>query len=280
MKHLRWISIERIRAKYRSYFLHVFPELAEVVYCITEKIDVSNISICAAQNEPCRIARRNGWVNPGDQFFGVWDVMSRPVYTDVMDKLSILANLYGEEYRLYGELFGPGVRSDFYGSKKRILFYALMIGDELQPPVDFLDFMNTHFTMDLVVPIVGFVEGLDAALATNSEFDTMLNPQSGHMCEGIVITPANKVYKTKGGSTFYLKKVNDWARQKGGGTKPKHKPNTEVGRLQLELANYVTENRLNAVESKFGPIQEPRQIGEYIKYMIADSTEDCSNVFP
>ena len=49
---------------------------------------------------------------------------------------------------------------------------------------------------------------------------------------------------------------------------------TEIIRLNAEFMRYINDNRLQSVFSKYGPIQEPAQIGDFIRWIIADARED------
>ena len=44
--------------------------------------------------------------------------------------------------------------------------------------------------------------------------------------------------------------------------------------LKAEFLTYINENRLESVFSKYGVIEKPQQIGEYIRYMLEDAKED------
>lgn len=48
----------------------------------------------------------------------------------------------------------------------------------------------------------------------------------------------------------------------------------EVARWNAEFASYITENRLQSVFSKEGEIEKPKQIGQYIKWILFDAKED------
>jgi len=46
-----------------------------------------------------------------------------------------------------------------------------------------------------------------------------------------------------------------------------------VERLNLEFRSYLTDMRLRGVFSKHGEIERPEQIGDYIRWMLADARE-------
>ena len=118
------------------------------------------------------------------------------------------------------------------------------------------------------------VKGLGAALEVDTNFPTKINPLEGNICEGVVIQPYSKVYRLHSGATFLLKKKNEAFKEKQKARKPPAPVDSEVARMRGMFDEYITESRLRSVFSKEGCIQEPRQIGDYIRLVIADALED------
>ncbi|MCK4817031.1 hypothetical protein KA005_14775, partial [bacterium] len=125
-----------------------------------------------------------------------------------------------------------------------------------------------------LVPRVCLVKGLGAALEVDTNFPSLINPIEGNICEGVVIQPYSKVYRLHDGFTFLLKKKNEAFKEKQKARKPPAPVDSEVLRMRGMFDEYITDNRLQSVFSKWGCIEEPKQIGEYIRLVIADALED------
>lgn len=259
----KWPSIENsYREKFIDVFLAEFPELEQETFQITEKLHGSNVQLFFVPNQPRRIGSRNQWVDEG--FYNVGAIL--PVYESLFADLQKGVEEGGYTLRLFGELFGPGIQKGVDYGIKRILFFGAMIDDELQPPTEVQAMVG-----DFYVPFVAEVEGLQAALDFNSEFETNLGEG---ICEGVVIQPRDKVYRNAGGHTFLLKKKNEAFKEKASAKKPAQPQDPELVRLNAEFTLYITENRLQSVFSKHGEIEDPKQIGQYIRLVLADAKED------
>lgn len=284
MSFIRWPSIENsYREKFIGEALEEFPELETCTYIVTEKLHGANMQVFFKSEQPMRVGSRKRFLEPGSRFYKIWDIL--PEYQHVWDGISYYRTAYASlkdtSIRLFGELFGSKVQKgvDYTPSqeivgKQYLHFFGVMWDDELMPPIT-LDWYATALGFfDLLVPKVAIVKGLDAALAIDIEFPTKLNPVEGNICEGVVIQPYNKVYRLSSGSTFLLKKKNEAFKEKVSAPKPKAPIDSEVLRLHIMFEEYITDSRLQGVFSKEGSIQEPKQIGDYIRLMIQDALED------
>jgi len=120
----------------------------------------------------------------------------------------------------------------------------------------------------------GECKGLESALAFDTKFNSWVLGKPDNLCEGVVIQPRDKVYYDRHGeSPFILKKKNAEFKEKEQAKKVRV-VDTEVERLNAEFASYVTDNRLQAVFSKEGEIESPKQIGSYIKLVMEDAKVD------
>ena len=127
--------------------------------------------------------------------------------------------------------------------------------------------------------MVATVKGLDNALNYNINIPSLINPVEGNIMEGVVIKPEFKLYSNRHGKPFYIKKKSEKFKERSESPEPKTVDNAVVGFNHL-FKMYINENRLDSVISKNGPIEEPNQIGEYIKLVLADSKEDFLKDFP
>jgi Rnl2 family RNA ligase len=268
----KWHSIENsYRQETIDYYLRQCPELPDEQYTITEKLHGSNFQIYFQPNEPVRVGSRRNFLNADDHFRGAYIPRLLESHGALLERLQGYVDSHDETIRLFGELFGEGIQKGVkYGPPKRIRYFGLMLDDILEPFSCFRDWIEDD---DLIVPIVAEVSGLEAALAFNTEFDSMILNEPDNICEGIVIQPLDRVYTDGHGSPFILKKKNERFAEKQREKKP-IVVDTEVARLNEEFKAYITENRLQGVFSKQGEIQRPDQIGDYIRLMLADAKED------
>lgn len=270
----KWPSIENsYQQKFIDVFLAEFPDLAEEGFVITEKLHGSSLQVFFQPNESWIIGKRTAYLEDGEKFFGIWNVL--PEYEPIFECVQAFVNNGELSLRLFGELFGPGIQKGVdYGKRKRILFFGFMIDDEMMPFLVFQEVAEQLGFAEHLVPIMAIVGGLKEALEFDTEFVSKVNPVEGNLCEGIVIQPYRKVYVNAGGKRFLLKKKNEGFLEKSKEKKPSSPGDPEVQRLNAEFQLYITENRLQGIFSKHGEIEEPQQIGDYIRLMLADAKED------
>ena len=271
MEFVKYRSLENTyRSKFIASFLNQFPELATAQYQITEKIHGANVSVSFVPGQPWKLGKRTSFLQAGENFYNIWEVVEN--YREYLDGLQELVEHDSVTMTLYGELYGPKVQKGVnYGATRRIAFFDLVIDGEMLPPIDFTRAFQDH--ADLTVPIIDIVDGLEAALGYDVEFNSHINPEEGNICEGIVIKPLRQVYYDKRGCWFCLKKKNEKFGQKVKEKKVSPE-DPELARLNVAFRNYLTDNRLQGVFSKYGEIEEPEQIGQYIRWMLADAQSD------
>jgi hypothetical protein len=98
--------------------------------------------------------------------------------------------------------------------------------------------------------------------------------KKGNIMEGAVIKPYFKVYIDGNGTPFMLKKKNQKFLEKASAKKERKPLSTKVAILNANFKAFITETRLQNIFSKWGEISAPNEIGDYIKYMLADAKED------
>lgn len=264
----KWPSIvNTYREENILWWTERFPDLTHEQYIILEKLHGRNLSWAFDPDGTVQPFSRYGSLKA--KGFGSGNITAlKTTHALVLDRFRELALASGSAYNLFGELFGPkmgkGVK---YGDERRVLYFGLMIDGELQPPCIFLDLMNE----DEVTPILGIVDGLEAALAFDPNLDSRVLGISDNVCEGIVIQPLNKVYKIQ--DTFILKKKNEAFKERERAPKVRV-ADPEVETLNADFSAYITENRMQSAFSKHGPIESRRQIGHYILLILNDAKED------
>jgi len=271
---IKYRSMENsYQAKFIQGFLAEYPELQKAEYILVEKAHGSNMQFCFTPNQPYRVGKRTSFLGESDKFYGIWNVI--PEYTDIIQTIQGEVDAKGYTLHLYGELYGAGVQKGVdYGRRKKLGFFDVIVNDVLLPPIEFYDWADKFGFIDDTMPIVDVVRGLQAALDYNVAFNSLLNPIEDNLCEGIVIKPYNKVYYDTKGRWFCLKKKNEKFMEKGSAPKPPREEDSEIAKLNIAFREYITEARLQSIFSKFGEIEEPSQIGEYIRLVLDDAKED------
>jgi Rnl2 family RNA ligase len=275
----KYHSIENsYRDKFLQYSLDQYPELQNAVYIITEKVDGSCIQLVFEPNKVRKVASRNRVLKEGEDFFGILDVLKTEAIFDFSRRLDAFADKTNQTINLYGELYGPGIqRRVDYGSERSIAFFDVAINGDLLPAGLFLQFMDLHAYGQFTVPVLGVISGLQSALEFDVNLLSELKKVEGNIIEGVVIKPRDKVYRMHCGSIFYLKKKGERFAEKEQRVKvprqqKEYRP--EVIQMHEAFLGLINDNRLKSIFSKEGEIQEPKQIGKYIKLIIEDAKEE------
>lgn len=276
MTFVKWPSVENsYRQKFIDKFLTEFPELLREPFVVTEKIHGANMSVYFEPNKPWLVGKRTAFLADGEKFFGIQGIL--PKYEHIFRRVQEVADSTGQTLRLFGEFFGPGIQKGVdYGREKGILFFGLMADDELVPFADLQALAESLGFTDYLVPILGIVSFQDALVA-NIEINSALTPpdhEGENVCEGVVMQPLYRAYTNAGGKRFLLKRKNERFLEKSKAEKPPSPGDSEVQRLNEEFKLYITRERLQGIFSKHGEIEEPSQIGDYIRLMLADAKED------
>ncbi len=268
-----WPEIENsYHRRFVTDFVNQYPELKDETFVITEKIHGSNMQWFFRTNKDMLAGSRNNFLSLTGSFQGVQITDLVDAHRDLLVSVQKLTDRTYITVRLFGELFGRGVQKGVeYGPERRILYFGMMINDIL---ISFAE-LERIIPAAYLVPVVGKVVGLEAALEFDTRFDSLILGTPNNICEGVVIQPYTKVYLDVHGNPFILKKKNpEFAEKKQAQRQPHTTEDPEVERLKAELLSYITENRLESVFSKHGRITSPNQIGDYIRLLLADAKED------
>lgn len=266
-----WPEIENsYRREFVEGFLTQYPELECETFVITEKINGSNLQWFFRPHEAVMAGSRNNFLSLSDSFQGVRISDLLGAHYEVLDSVQGLADRLNITVRLFGELFGPGIQKGVrYGGEKRVLYFGIMLNDILMPFRELERFIPPAY----LVPIVAIVGDLENAIEFDTRFDSLVMREPNNICEGVVIQPHTVVYFNMHGDPFLLKKKNAEFLEKQRAEKPAV-VDSEVERLHAEFASYITDNRLQSVFSKYGKIETPSQIGDYIRLLLADAKEE------
>ena len=253
-------------------WLAQFPDLANEEFVLEEKVDGANIQIYIDPTGEIKVGKRSSFIGEEDNFFGVWDIVKNK-YWDRLQILAFTAKSTGESYRLYGEVYGPGVqkRIKYRAEAPDILFFDVMINDEFISPKDFHERML--FAQLPIVPIIKRTSTLNEALAYPREFRSWLSDTDD--AEGFVIKPWNQNFFLGCGSRFIYKAKSDaFAEKMDVQVKERKELPANVLAAFTEFQGYATDNRLDNVIGNNGPLERPNQIGDYIKLMLEDMKKD------
>jgi len=268
-------SIENsYRNKEIAMWIERFPELEGEEFILQEKIHGSNVQWMFDKNGTFSLGKRSGMIGEGENFFNIQNETS----SKYMDVISVLRNFaVGSKSNLnvYGEWFGEGIQKGVnYGKGKRIMFFDVRVDGTLLPTVAMEDFFSELNIEDMMVPNFGVVTTIKEATEFPTRKVTLINPDGGSIIEGIVIKPYNKVY-VYGHDVFMLKKKNEEFKEEASKPKVPREPLSDnVIFLSEEFKKYTNENRVMSIFSKYGEIEKPEQIGDYIRLVITDAKED------
>ena len=284
MKFKKFPSIEN---HYREKYIEILKEhkFNNLRYVATEKIHGANFSFWTDGND-VRVASRSQFVD--GTFYNCQEVIDQ-----YSEKVLDLYNSYiftndNEEHiiTVYGELYGPGIQSGiYYGDKKNFRAFDLTIDDKFISPITARYLLKNHSIP--LVPIIGTYDSLDEALEESNIFQSKIwkmdqDPSENtvnkfthfkegeNFAEGLVIQPLSVIKYTNNGSRVLIKSKNPKFTEKN--KKRPSKP-SEPNPFIPVVEQYVNENRMNSVLSKFGEATN-KDFGKIIKLMNEDVIED------
>lgn len=264
--------------------LHYYPIYHMCNYIATEKIDGANFQFMFKNVDgyiSVEYGKRTSLLSNDDTFYDYQSVVNRNEYNELCD--AICEYMYSKDIQsiiIYGELFGPGIQGRiYYGDKKSILFYDMVVNGKYLTPEEFYSLMGELDANDLVVPIVATFKNIDEALLYEVEGKLSLISSEGkdnNFWEGVVIKPTDVIATNSNGEQqlFYIKKKVKGFSDKVSKNKTPKEVSGALQEAQNEFELYLTDNRLKDVLGKHGMIESTAQIGEYIKYMLDDAKED------
>ena len=263
-----------------------FPELMDQAFVITEKIDGANFQIMFDENGERTYASRNKSLVIDEAFFNWQQVL---LQGDCLENLESISELFKNDpdilsLHLYGELFGEGIQKRIdYGEGKHFLPFSMKINGSSISHADMTGLLSASGCPEWKAPVLAVVDSLDEALAFEvEEVETKIGEGKGNrQIEGIVIESYETAYtfeNVDGESVFRLKKKSkgfcDQAKVKHKLPKEEFEGGPMWAVLKLSFIGYFTENRLNDLFSKEGPIESMDQIGKYIPLFVKDVRED------
>lgn len=278
----KFVKYSKIENAYQEKYLEIIRNTvpAQEQWCVQEKIHGSNFSFWIDSDLNIRCAKRSGFINDGENFFGYQEVLEKykDALTEHADRVfsrgSNITNI--TDIVIYGELYGNGVQSGvFYSNKKN--FIAFDIGYKLAG----IDRMVFVTLADVGIPSIEtlFIGSLDECLAFSPSFNSRISEKefandNENLCEGVVIRPYYLDYYDSAGNRMILKHKNASFSEKRKNTNPKKKVEftDEQQRVYERISEYITDARVNNVVSKMS--YHEMSFGKILKDTIEDAFED------
>ena len=270
-----------IENSYRNKHIAYFADKNDIYnkkYVVLEKLHGACFRIHISVDGSVSYGTRNRVLESNTKFYD-WKNAVSNLNLDVITRRAKRNNV---EITLYGELFGEGINKGVeYQNEKRIRFFDIRYNDLYMPWVEARYLLIiSHLP---IVPVVKDEVSLEDALNFDVEsFKSLINKDApdDNIAEGVVIKPMyEEVYL--GHDRFILKKKTDKFKESMSKKKRKVKvADPMVSKWKHSVSEYVTENRLHSLFSKKGEIDNPKQIGEYIKEYMEDVRNDFNKDYP
>jgi len=250
------------------------PNYHKTSWIITEKLDGANFSVIITKDN-IQFASRNRVLDENESFFNWQEVMGR--YREQLMTFTywMLNNGY-ESMHIYGELFGAGVQKRIhYRDDQDFRIFDMRLNGEYIPVGETIKILMDTDTTDMFVPIVTYKNTLQEALEVSPE--GLKVEGVGREVEGFVIAPYDELLyldlytpvRIKHKTKAFCDKMNVKAK-----VRKKFEGSHEYQVLKPIWDSMINENRVLDLYSKHGKIQDPSEIGKYIKLMIEDVKED------
>lgn len=270
-KFKKYSSIEN---HYQENFLTKCPQEI-ITWCITEKVHGANFQV-HYDGKHILVGSRNRFINSDESFYNLNNLIQ-----EIKPQLLHFFKSVNPPITLYGEVYGDGVQKGVkYSKTKKIRFFDLKFKDEYVPYDLALELFEFHKLPH--IPVLECFNGTisEVIKQVNTRFNSTIaegeySELENNLCEGVVIKPYYKEFKTVSGNRVIIKKKNEEFLEKKQRTKePKLDGFNDYSKDLEATKPYINENRFNAVFSK-----EPYQrenFGDFIKAYAKDVIEDAA----
>jgi len=303
MTELGFKKYNSIECPYNSEFMEKVREEVPsgTVFVVQEKVHGSNVSfVCSLPEGEIRFAKRTGFVEPDENFFGCAEFIPR--YEERIRKVCRLVKRIepsSVSCCIFGEMFGgayphPDVKriSSVKPIQKGVFycptheFYAFDIFCVTDKTAYYLpvDSVNRIFSEAGLLYAETLFEGsLADCLEFPNAFRTTvpeklgLPPIEDNICEGIVVRPKVPLNLKRGERVMIKSKNPRFSEKKSQKVKvPKEEIplSDEFTELLSSAYDYVTEPRIGSVRSKIGEMVFPREFGKMLGLYCKDVLED------
>jgi len=282
MEFKRYPSLDNhYQNKVIDRWLNYNPELQEIEMLVTEKIDGANFQIVIHKDGTIQCGKRTTFLAPDEKFNNYQEIIKK--YDDKLDKLKayVAGNDDIEYLKLYGEIYGKGINNRVaYCEDKEIAIFKVLFENYDAGVKKAQELFTELDIMDWWVPVLGKFKLMDALKIDVETMKTIVNPdyetEGNRMSEGVVIEPYDKAYFSGNGDCFILKLKSEAFNDKGV-DKKRREPvvySDEYTKMLTIWQGYINENRLIDLFSKEGEIDDPKEMGRYIRLMLDDAKTD------
>lgn len=279
-KFKKYSSIEN---HYQENFLTKCPQ-EKIAWCITEKIHGANFQVYY-DGEQILLGSRNRFIKDNENFNNLNNLIQ-----EIKPQLLHFFKSVNPEslpITLYGEVYGDGIQKGVkYSKTKKIRFFDLKFKDEYIPYDLALELFEFHRLPH--IPVLECFNGTisEVIKQVNTRFNSTIaegdySELENNLCEGVVIKPYYKEYKTILGNRVIIKKKNEEFLEKKQRTKEPKPDRFNDYSKDLEVTKpYINENRFDSVFSKdnytktdFGAF-----ITAYAKDVLEDAAKDSVEI--
>ena len=273
---LKFTKFSSIENSYRKKYLEILEEheYTELDYVVKEKIDGACFSFWT-DGITVKVASRTQFVDGG--FYNCQEVIDR--YSNIIMELKRARFPANEQIAVYGELAGAGIQNRvYYGQHKDFFAFEIKADGET---LSQCEMEHKLHNIDIPqAPLIAICKNLEDALLVQNDFTLEVYKSAfgynggtydkDNICEGVVIQPYLEPLWTGNGARVLVKNKNEKFAEKG---RKKKTRNKSVNPHIATVEQYVNENRMLSVTSKFGVV-EPKDFGKIIGLMNIDVIED------
>ena len=243
----------------------------DVLYQLTEKIDGANFQVIITKDS-VRFGKRTNYLGEDESFFDWQNTIASCDILEFARRVQEHILKGNNTIQFFFELYGKGIQKRInYGGTKSLCVYEAKFDGKYLPPRDLINILTVTGFRDLHVPIITYVDGLEKALAFDTERPSVLSPTDDEI-EGVVIKPYKKVIYS-GEKRLIFKKKNKRFSEKMN-VKSKDRISKVYTAEELEFMGYINENRMAGIISKYGEPNDPKLIGKYIGLIGEDAIND------
>lgn len=277
----KYVSIENdYNKKTLNYLLEKYPEARETFWVVQEKIHGSNFSIYFTNNNGAidiKYGRRTDILLDDEKFYNYQSIKELDEIKDLIhNTIMYMRNENINSIIIYGELCGANVQKEvYYYDDVRLLVFYMIVDNKWLTFADLSRLLCDKFRLpQLLVPIIGTVFGIQNALNIDTKFDSKVSLKENNLCEGVVIKPLDKIFISNDNPIYIKKKNREFLEKKSRRDKEVKVFDSRITEYKEAFKDYVNENRLNSAFSKYGMIEDRKDIGKYIKIIYDDCLED------
>jgi len=272
-------------------------------YVVQEKVHGANLSFWTVDGINFYTAKRTANLTVEDKFFNHQTVLDS-LQVNLQNIWKSLINKFPDlkQMTVFGELIGgfyphPEVKADSKAVKvqKGVAysphnsFYAFDILINLETYLD-VDITNTLFEQENILYAKTLFSGsLEQCLNHSNAFDSTIPQElklpkiTPNICEGVIIKPFKTKHFNNGLRVILKNKNENWSEKKkfGKSIKRQEKVSDKVSKLREAILTYVTENRLDNVLSKIGPVSKKDFgliLGSFNKDIVDDFIKDYQSI--